>query len=155
MDVATIDNEFQQLQVQSQQAVQAIQGLAQKLQTADQSGDANAREWLLDLKSITLQIQQEQLQTQALLQALHDFTVNNLQQAPPPPPAYAQQAAPMGYAQPAAPVYAQPGYVQGPPQGGMLSHFMGSGFGQAMTKGMGMGAGFGLADSLISDIFHR
>lgn len=143
MDVATIDGEYQQLQQEAQQAAQAIQDLAQKLQTAAQGGDTTAKEWLLDLKSVALQIQQEQLQTQALLQALHDFTVNTLQQAPAQP---APQ--PVQYAQPVQSASPQP---QG---GGLLSHFMGSGFGRSVTSGMGMGVGFGLADSLISSIFN-
>jgi hypothetical protein len=135
MDVATIDNEYQQLQQEAQQASQTIGDLANKLQAAAQAGDANAKEWVLDLKGIALQIQAEQLQTQALLQALHDFAVNTMQSAPPPAP---------------APVQA----VQSAPEaGGMLSHFRGSGFGQAITQGAGIGVGFGLADSVINSIF--
>lgn len=142
MDVATIDNEFQQLQTQANQAVQAVQGLAQKLQGAAAAGDANAREWLLDLREVAMQIQQEQLQTQALLQALHGFAVNQMQQQAPQP-VYVQQPMPQ-----------QVVYEQAQPQGGgVLHHFMGSGFGQAMTQGVGMGAGFGIADSLINSIF--
>ena len=96
---------------------EAIQSFVGKLQTAADGGDAQAKEWILGLKSIALSIQQEQLQTQALLQALHDFSVNTLQQQPP---------------QPSAVAAAQP--VAG---GGLLSHFRGSGFGQAMTQGVG------------------
>jgi hypothetical protein len=134
LDVETVDQEYQELQQESQQLTQAIQAFAGKLQAADQGGNAQAKEWLLDLKGIALQIQQEQLQMQALLQALHGFAVNTLQQSAP------VQAAPVQ----AAPVQ------QG---GGVLSRFMGGGFGQAMTQGIGMGAGFGLADSLINSIF--
>jgi hypothetical protein len=107
------------------------------LQTAGDAGVAQAKEWILDLKGIALQIQQEQLQMQALLQALHGFAVNSLQEAP-----QAQAGAPM---QAAAPQ---------PQGGGILSRFMGGGFGQAMTTGVGMGAGFGIADSVISSIFN-
>ena len=63
---------------------------------------------------------------QALLMALHDFVGNALQPALPASPAAPMQA-----------VAAQP---QG---GGLLSRFRGGGFGQAMTQGIGMGAGFG------------
>ncbi|HEV3451591.1 MAG TPA: hypothetical protein VG869_10325 [Acidimicrobiia bacterium] len=136
MDVETVDQEYQQLQQESQQLTQAIQGFAGKLQTAGDSGNDQAKEWILDLKGIALQIQQEQLQVQALLQALHGFAVNTMQQAPP--------------AQAAAPVQAAAPQAQG---GGMLSRFMGGGFGQAMTTGVGMGAGFGIADSMINSIF--
>jgi hypothetical protein len=140
VDVDTVDREYQQLEQESQQLATAIQGLATKLQAAGDGGDAQAKEWILDLKGITLQIQQEQLQVQALLQALHGFAVNSLQQAAPP------QAAPQ--LAPVEPAAAQP---QG---GGILSRFMGGGFGQAMTTGVGMGAGFGIADSVINSIFN-
>ncbi|MBV8983600.1 MAG: hypothetical protein JO248_04075 [Acidimicrobiia bacterium] len=138
MDVATVDNEYQQLQQEAQQVSSAISDLATKLQAASQAGDANAKEWLLDLKSVALQIQAEQLQTQSLLQALHDFAVNTIQTPQAPAPAAAlSQAAPAE-----------------PEGGGMLSHFRGSGFGQAMVQGAGMGAGFGLMDSVINSIFN-
>jgi hypothetical protein len=135
LDVETVDQEYEQLQQESQQLTQAIQGFASKLQAAGDAGDAQAKEWVLDLKGIALQIQQEQLQTQALLQALHGFVVNNVQGAP--------QAQ-------ATPVQAPAPQSQG---GGILSRFTGGGFGQAMVSGVGMGAGFGLADSVINGIF--
>jgi hypothetical protein len=135
LDVETVDQEYQQLQQESQQLTQAIQEFATKLQGAGNAGDAQAKEWVLDLKGIALQIQQEELQVQALLQALHGFAVNTLQQQP--------QAQ-------AAPVQAVPQ----PQGGGILSRFMGGGFGQAMTQGVGMGAGFGLADSVINSLFN-
>ena len=138
MDVATIDQEYAQLQQESATLTHAIQGFAQKLQTAGDAGDSQAKEWILDLKSIALSIQQEQLQTQALLQALHDFSINTLQQQAQPPP---QQVSAAAASQPAS-------------GGGLLSHFSGSGFGQAMTQGVGMGVGFGLADSVINSLFN-
>ena len=136
MDVATVDNEYQQLQQEASQVTAAITDLANKLQAASQGGDANAKEWLLDLKSVALQIQAEQLQTQQLLQALHDLAVNTMQ-APQALSAPVQQMA-----------------ATEPQGGGMLSHFRGSGFGQAMVQGAGMGAGFGLMDSVINSIFN-
>jgi hypothetical protein len=134
----TVDNEFAKLQQEADQAGQAVQAFAQKLQTAANGGDANAREWLLDLKSIGLQIQQEQLQMQSLLQALHDFTVNQLSNPGPavyqaPQPQYAPQ-----------PMYAQ----QQGGGGGMLSRFLGGGFGRAIVTG----AGFGIGDDIINSI---
>jgi hypothetical protein len=140
MDVETVDQEYQQLQQESQQLTNTIQTFATKLQTAAGAGDAQAKEWILDLKDIALQIQQEQIQMQALLQALHGFAVNTLQQVP-----QAQAVAPaQQVAQPVAP----------PQGGGMLSRFTGGGFGQAMTTGVGMGAGFGIADSVINSLFN-
>jgi hypothetical protein len=140
VDVATVDQEYEQLQQESGVLTQAIQDFAGKLQSAGAAGDAQAKDWVLDLKGIALQIQQEQLQMQALLMALHDFVSNTLQAAP-------QQAQTVQTGQAPAP--------QAQPQGvGLLSRFRSGGFGQAMTQGIGMGAGFGLADSLISSIFN-
>jgi hypothetical protein len=135
MDIATIDSEYSQLEQEAQQTFQSVQALATKLQSADQGGDANAKEWLLDLKSIALQVQQEQLQMQTLLQALHGFAVNTMQS--PAPAAVPQQ---MAAAQPQA---------MAPQGGGMLQNFLGSGFGRAIE----MGAGFGVGNQIINSIF--
>ncbi|MGH7084890.1 MAG: hypothetical protein ACREFN_07845, partial [Acetobacteraceae bacterium] len=105
-------------------------------------GNLDAREWLLDLKSIALAMQAEQNQVGLLLQALHGFVANPPAPMPAPGP-WAQQ--------PAAAPAAQPGYGQ--PQsggiGGMLGGFLNSGFGRAIE----MGAGFGIGDDLINKIF--
>lgn len=147
MDVQTIDKEYDQLKQEADQAGQQIQTLAQKLQTAADGGDANAREWLLDLKSVTLQVQQEQLQMQTLLQALHDFIVNNVDQQP------ASQQAPQ-YQQPSQAPQAQQRNLQSQRGGGggmgLLGNFMGGGFGSAMKTGVG----FGIGDMLIGSIFR-
>jgi hypothetical protein len=140
VDVETVDQEYQQLQQESVQVTQAIQGLATKLQAAGDAGDVQAKDWILDLKSIALSIQQEQLQMQALLQALHGLAVNTMQQIQPEPMQAPAQQAP-----------AQQPQQQG---GGLFSRFSGGGFGQAMTQGVGMGVGFGLADSVINSIFN-
>lgn len=142
MDVETVDREYQQLEQQSQQLTTALQQLAEKMQGASGAGDSQAKEWLLDLKGIALQIQQEQLQVGALLQALHGFAVNNI------PPQQQQQ-----YVTQVQPQYAQ--FQSGPQGGGILSRFSRGGFGQAMSQGLGMGAGFGIADSVINAIFNR
>lgn len=146
MNPETIDSEYAKLQSEAEQTGQAIQVFSQKLQAATSMGDANARDWLLDLKSIALQVQQEQLQMQALLQAMHDLTVNHLSNPQPEPVQY-QTPQP---AYPAQPAYApQPAYtVQPGGGGGMLSRFMGGGFGRAIA----MGAGFGIGDDIINSI---
>ncbi|MEU6584293.1 hypothetical protein [Nocardia sp. NPDC046763] len=70
-----------------------------------------------------------------------------------PPPGYPEpQYQQPQYQQPAYPA-AQAAYPQGyaaPQSGGMLHRFLGSSFGSAMA----MGAGFGLGDDLINDIFR-
>ncbi|MGH7038158.1 MAG: hypothetical protein ACREE4_12380 [Stellaceae bacterium] len=142
MNIQVIDQAYQQLQNQSQGTVQEITALANKLQSAAQTGNLDAREWLLDLKSIALAMQAEQNQVGLLLQALHGFVANPPAPMPAPGP-WAQQ--------PAAAPAAQPGYGQ--PQsggiGGMLGGFLNSGFGRAIE----MGAGFGIGDDLINKIF--
>lgn len=149
MDVQTIDNQYQQLQNQSQQTVQELKDLAAKLQASTQSGNQDAREWLLDLKSIALAMQAEQNQVANLLQALHNFVANQAQQQASVP-----QTQPWGQPQTQYPQqgYPQRGYPpQGYPQqqGGMLGGFMNSGFGRAIA----MGAGFGIGDDIINSIF--
>ena len=146
MDIETIDQQYQQLQSQAQGTAKEISGLADKLQSAAQGGNQDAREWLLDLKSIALAIQAEQNQVGLLLQAIHGFVANqaSAMQAPPAaaPPNMPANMPPPGY---------QPGYGQ-PQQGGaggMLGSFLNSGFGRAIT----LGAGFGIGDDLINKIF--
>jgi hypothetical protein len=154
MNIETIDQNYQQLQEQGQQTVQALTTLAQKLQRAAEAGDLNAREWLLDLKEVALEVRTEQAQVGGLLQSLHGFVANQLQaESPYQQPQHMQQpvyqAPPQQYQQQP---YAQQGYAQQgyPGQGGgMLNRFMGSGFGQAVT----MGAGFAIGDDLINDLF--
>ena len=146
MDIQTIDSNYNQLHSQAAQTVQELKDLAGKLQAAASSGDQNAREWLLDLKSIALAIQAEQNQVSNLLQALHGFVENQAQQLPqqswgnqsqpyPPPQPYPQQ----GYG----------GYPQQQQGGGFLGGLFNSGFGRAIVTG----AGFGIGDDLINKIF--
>ena len=162
MDVQTIDQTYAQLQGQSQQTVQALQTLGNKLQAAAGSGDQQAREWLLDLRELALSFRSEQDQVSNLLQALHGFVANQAQlQAQPPPqqqqgnwgqsPNFVPQP---GYAQQQPGYGGQPGGFMGgagsgAPAGGMIGNFLNSGFGRAIE----MGAGFGIGDDLINKIF--
>jgi hypothetical protein len=150
MDLQTIDQSYQQLQAQDQTIAQELQALAGKLQTAVQGGNTDAREWLLDLREVALAVQAQQQQMNQLLQAIHAMWQNQQVQQDPMQPMSAAS---------------QPGYLpQGMGQGGMasaygrpasgglmgtLSGFLGSGFGQAME----MGAGIGLGEDLINKIF--
>lgn len=138
--MSNIDQNFYQLQMQQQKTVSAITGLAQKLQAAAAAGDPNAREWLLELKSVTLEFQQEQNQVALLLQAVHNAAAQQPQQ-----PQYQQAPPQPQYQQPVyqQPVYQQPAYPQR--QGG--------GFMQTMGQGLAMGAGFGIGEEIIDGIF--
>jgi hypothetical protein len=140
MNPETIDSEYAKLEQVADQTGQAIQALSQKMQAGAGAGGGDTRDWLLDLKSIALQVQQEQLQMQSLLQAVHDFTTSHLSGPQPGPGQY----------QASQPMYApQPTYsVQQGGAGGMLSRFMSGGFGRAIT----MGAGFGIGDDIINHI---
>ena len=142
MDPETVDQNYAQLQQQAQQTAAQIQGLASKLQAAAAAGDPNAREWMLDLKEITLGVQQEQGQVSLLLQSIHSMVDNHVQTMAQPQyqqPQYQQS----GYQQ--QPGYQQPQYQQG----GMLQQFLGGGFGRAIMTG----AGFGIGDDIINKIF--
>jgi len=147
MDPETVDQNYAQLQQQAQQTATQIQTLASKLQAASAAGDPNAREWMLDLKEITLGVQQEQGQVSLLLQSIHAMVSNHVQTMEQPQ--YQQQQ----YQQPQyqQPQYQQPGYQPQYQQGGggMLHQFLGGGFGRAIVQG----AGFGIGDDLINKIF--
>jgi hypothetical protein len=143
VDPETVDQNYAQLQQQAQQTAAQIQTLASKLQAAAAAGDPNAREWMLDLKEITLGVQQEQGQVSLLLQSIHSMVNNHVQAMGQPQ--YQQQGYPhQGYPQQGY----QPQYQQ-QQSGGMLQQFLGGGFGRAIMTG----AGFGIGDDLINKIF--
>jgi hypothetical protein len=142
VDPETVDQNYAQLEQQAQQTAAQIQTLAGKLQAAAAAGDPNAREWMLDLKEIALGVQQEQGQVSLLLQSIHSMVDNHVQGMAQPgyqQPGYQQP----GYQQPGY----QPQYQQG--SGGMLQQFLSGGFGRAIVTG----AGFGIGDDIIRNIF--
>jgi hypothetical protein len=146
MDIQTVNNQYGQLQVQAQQTVGELQSLAQKMQAAAQAGNMDAREWLLDLKSIALAIRAEQNQVAGLLQSIQAMLANQ-QQAPQGPWGGPQQGYPQ---QPMPPQgFPQQGYGYPQQQGGILGSFLNSGFGRAMQ----MGVGFGIGEEIIDKIF--
>lgn len=130
--------------VKPAQTATLIQALADKLASAANAGDQNAREWGLDLKEIALAIRDEQGTTTQLLQSIHALVDNHVA-AEPPAPQYYPLAPP--YAQP--PQY-QPQYQQ-PAGGGALQRFLGGRFGQAIVTG----AGIGIGDDIVNSIFDR
>jgi hypothetical protein len=152
VDPQTVDQNYAQLQQQGQRTASLIQTLAGKLQTAAAAGDANAREWMLDLREITLGVQQEEGQVSLLLQSIHSMVDNHVQSTGQPgyqqqgyqQPQYQQQGYQQGYQQPQ---YQQQGGMGG--GGGMLQSFLGGGFGRAIVSG----AGFGIGDDIINKIF--
>ncbi|HWE57145.1 MAG TPA: hypothetical protein VG435_16670 [Acidimicrobiales bacterium] len=119
MNPETVDNEYAMLEHVVQSTAGAIDEFTRKLQRAAQAGDAGASNWLRDLRNIAIQVQQEQMQMQSLLQALHDFTVSSVVEGQQ---GYGDYQQPGTYGQSggqewAQPNYAQPDpYQQGPPQ---------------------------------------
>jgi len=139
MDTETIDQEYKQLQGEFEDAAKSVQEFAQKLQSAADGGDEKAKEYLLDLKQIALDIKDEQMQVNNLLSALHQFVANAAQQA---------QAAPAPQQPMPQQQMGRGGFGMGG-GGGMFGGFLGGGFGRAME----MGAGIGLGEDLINSIF--
>ncbi len=141
MDLQTVEQQYNQLQQEAQGVMQSLQALAGKLKTAADGSNQDAREWLLDLKELALNVQQEQQQVMMVMQAMHQAAQNDLAamqgQGQQWQPGYPQtpQAMPQGYPQQQS--------------GGFLSSLEHSGFGQALM----MGAGFGIGDDLINSIF--
>lgn len=127
MDVQDIEQIYNQLQGQAQQTAQALQTLGNKLQTAANNGDQQAREWSLDLRELALSFRDEQNQVANLLQALHGSLANQAQQ-----------------------IQQQPETAPAPQQGGsFLGNLLNSGFAQSIEAG----AGFGIGDDLIKKLF--
>ena len=145
MDPETIDQNYAQLEQEAQQTTQLIQTLVGKLQAAAGTGDQNAREWLLDLKEITIGVQQEQGQTSLLLQSIHAMIDSHVQTTTAPQPPQYQQPLQQYQQQPQ---YQQTPMMGGGAGGGMLQRFLGGGMGRAIMTG----AGFGIGDDLINHI---
>ena len=144
MDLQTVEQQYNQLQQEAQGVMQSLQTLAGKLKTAADGGNQDAREWLLDLKELALDIQTEQQQVMNVMQAMHLAVQNDI----------SSMQGQGGQWQPGYPqtpqIMPQQGYApQQQGGGGFLSEFMSSGFGRAME----MGAGFGIGDDLINRIF--
>ena len=136
MYLQTVEQQYNQLQQESQQVMQSLQTLAGKLKSAADSGNQDAREWFLDLKELALNLQSEQQQVMSVMQAMHQAAQNDMN---------TMQG---GYPQNPQGQY-QPESVPQQQSGGFLSSVEHSGFGKAIM----MGAGFGIGDDLINSIF--
>ena len=162
MDATAIDQEFAQLQVEFQDVAKTVQSLAAKMQAAEKAGDANATEWLGDLKQVAQDVDDEQTQVKALLLAVHEFIggVAQAQQGSAPeaaeekPPLFAPGHEPawedQGAQQPAPQRHGMLGGMLGGMMGGgmmgggMFGGYYGGGFGRAMEMGMAMNLGANL-----------
>ncbi len=127
MDFASAENQVMQVQQQSQTVVQNIQTLAQKLKSAAPD-EATGREWALDLREIAMTVQSQNQMLATLVSQMGQYiqTLEAQLQTHPNP-----TVQPRGWASSGS--------------GGFLSN---------LTAGLGMGAGFGLAEDAISGIFN-
>lgn len=148
MDATTIDQEFQQLQTEFQDVAGTVQALATKMQAAEKAGDANATEWLADLRQVAQDIDDEQAQVKKLLLAIHDFIGGTAQEKPPlfapgqePQQEQQQPPQPQGRGM-------LGGMLGGMMGGGMFGGYYGGGFGRAMEMGMAMNLGANLVSSI-------
>jgi hypothetical protein len=150
MDLATVEQAYHQLQQEDQGVMEALQTLVSKLKTAADGGNQDAREWLLDLKKLALNIQNEQQQVMVVMQTMHRAVQNDVAAMQPGSggrrwqPGYPQTprvGQPQGYSQ-------QQGGGLHPAQG-FLNSLEHSEFGQMLK----LGAGFGIGDALINRLF--
>ncbi len=131
MDYQTAENQVVQLQTQADQVAQGIKGLADKLQTKV-ADPGLARELVLDLREAALAVQKQNQTTLMLVEQMAQYiraleTHSNSAQQP--------SFQTRGWA-------SQPYAASG---GGFMGNVM---------SGLGLGAGFGLANDLVSSIFN-
>lgn len=130
MDYQSAENQVVQLQNQANEVVQGIKGLADKLQSKVSDPELT-RELSLDLREAALSIQKQNQSTVMLIEQMAQYIhslethVNSVPQSGFQTRGWANQ-----------------------PYGG------GGGFMSNVMSGLGLGAGFGLADDLIGGIFN-
>ena len=132
MDYQSAENQVVQLQTQADQVAQGIKGLADKLQ-AKVTDPSLARELVLDLREAALAVQKQNQTTMMLVEQMAQY-IHALESQVASVPQPGLQ--PRGWS-------AQPYASSG--SGGFMGNVM---------SGLGMGAGFGLANDLVSSIFN-
>lgn len=127
MDYSSAQNQVTQVEQRSQVLVTNIQALAQKLKSAAPN-EATGREWAMDLREIAMNVQNQNQMLAMLVSQMGQYiqTLETQLQTHPNP-----TVQPRGWASSGS--------------GGFLGN---------LTAGLGMGAGFGLAEEAISGIFN-
>lgn len=130
MDYQTAENQVVQLQQQADQVAQGVKGLADKLQAKISDPDL-ARELVLDLREAALAIQKQNQSTAMLIEQMAQY------------------------------IHSLESHVSSVPQSGFQtrgwanqSYGGGGGFMSNVMSGLGMGAGFGLANDLVGSLFN-
>lgn len=130
MDYQTAESQAMQLQNQANQVGQQLRQMADKLQ-AKITDPALARELMLDLREVAIAVQQQNQSALMIIQQMAQYIhmlESNLQMQPQP------TFQPRGWATQPYPT-------------------MGGGFMGNLATGFGLGAGFGLGEDLVNDIF--
>ncbi len=129
MDYSTAENQIAQIQQQSQTAIQNMQQFAQKLRAAAPD-ETTGREWALDMREIALAMQSQNQAMVGLVNQMAEYIKTlEAQMATHPSPS----VQPRGWAS--------------QPSGG-------GGFWGSVTSGLGVGAGFAVANDLVGDLFN-
>lgn len=130
MDYTDATTQIAKVEQQTQDLSQQLQAFAQKL-SSRAPDTATGKEWVLDLKQIAINVQ---TQNQTLMMMINQMAehIHDLEQQLDTHPNPGMQ--PRGWGMQAAP--------------------RGGGFWGNVTSGMGMGAGFGVANALIGGIFN-
>jgi ABC-type Fe3+-hydroxamate transport system substrate-binding protein len=136
VDYQSAESQAIQLQQQANQVTQRLKDVADKLQA--KIPDPNlSRELMLDLREVAIAIQQQNQSAVAIIQQMAQYIhalESNLANAPPQ--ASYQPLQPRGW-------YTQP-YPSA--TGGFLGN---------VATGLGLGAGFGIGEEIVDDIFGR
>ncbi|MDA8364108.1 MAG: hypothetical protein M0Z84_09890 [Gammaproteobacteria bacterium] len=128
MDYSTAENQIAQVEQQSQTVIQNMQQFAQKLRSAAPD-ETTGREWALDLREIAMAMQNQNQAVVGLVNQMADYIKTlESQLATHPNPS-----------------------VQ--PRGWASQSSGGGSFWSSVTSGLGVGAGFAVANDLVGDLF--
>ncbi|MGA9852262.1 MAG: hypothetical protein WBR15_04965 [Gammaproteobacteria bacterium] len=130
MDYTDATNQIAKIEQQTQDLAQQFQTFAQKL-NSKAPDPTTGKEWVLDLKQIAINVQSQNQTVVAMINQMAEH-IHDLEQQLGTHPNPTMQARGWG--------------SQMAPRGG--------GFWGNVTSGMGMGAGFGVANMLIGGIFN-
>lgn len=127
MDYSLAENQANQLRQQSQELLTKMQQLAQRLRSEGKD-ETTGRELAMDLREVAMQMQSRDNSMLMLVQQMAQY-IHQLEEDHATHP------------QPTA-------------RSGAWRQGAGSGFLGNLMSGIGMGAGFGLADDVVNDIFN-
>ena len=129
MDYSTAENQIAQVEQQAQTVIQNMQQFAQKLLSAAPD-ETTGREWALDLREIAMAMQTQNQSMVAMVNQMAEY-IKTLEAQLSTHPAPAVQ-----------------------PRGWMAQPSGGGGFWSSVTSGLGVGAGFAVANDLVGNLFN-